>query len=55
MKKYLDLSDTSDYPETMNYTVTKIKTTIGKFKDEINGVKMLGFTGLHSKNVCLLN
>jgi hypothetical protein len=52
MKKYLDLFDTSVYPENQELCSDTYKKVIGQFEDEHSGVKML----IHwssFKNVCL--
>jgi hypothetical protein len=58
MKTHLDYFDTSDYPhptlEEPNIPLhplysTKNKKEIGKFKDELNSVKITKFVGLRSK------
>jgi hypothetical protein len=49
MKNNPDYFDTSDYPKDHPLYSDKNKKVIGKFKDELNGIKILESIGLRSK------
>jgi hypothetical protein len=49
MKNNPDYSDTSDYPKDHPLYCDKNKKVIGKFKNELNGIKILEYIGLRSK------
>jgi hypothetical protein len=49
MKNNPDYFDTSDYPKDHPLYSDKNKKVIGKFKDELNGIKILECIGLRSK------
>jgi hypothetical protein len=45
--------DTSDYPEEHPFYSKVNKKVVGKFKDETNGVPIIEFVGMKSKDVLL--
>jgi hypothetical protein len=49
MKNNPDYFDTSDYPKDHPLYSDENKKVIGKFKDELNGIKILEYIGLISK------
>ena len=54
MLQDIDLYDTSGYPSDHPLYSTKHMKTVGKMKDELNGIPMISFVGLRSKMYAIL-